>query len=88
MPSTSSQISPSERRQAAELRRERDQQERAEQAAEFAHAHLDADMPRSVAEAVFSLAWEHGHPSGWSEVENYYGEFATLANLAFKAGRG
>lgn len=88
MPNASArQISQIERRQAAEERRERDQQERAEQAAEFAAEHLDAGMPRSVSEAVFGLAWEHGHASGWPEIGNFYGEFAALANTAFRAGR-
>lgn len=27
---------------------------------------------------LYELAWEHGHAAGWSEVEMYFHEFATL----------
>lgn len=27
---------------------------------------------------LYELAWEHGHSSGFTEVENYYGDFAQL----------
>lgn len=31
------------------------------------------------ADALFRLAWEHGHASGHAEVASYYSEFAELA---------
>lgn len=43
-------------------------------------------VPRAVADKVYSLAWEHGHSSGYSEVENYYQDFAELARVAYEAG--
>lgn len=42
-------------------------------------------MPRSVGDAVWALAWEHGHSSGFSDVENYYGDFAELALKVWNA---
>lgn len=61
--------------------------ERRDHAAAMAAEHLAPGTPTVVADAVFSLAWEHGHSSGWSEIENFYIDFAALANIAFKAGR-
>ncbi len=43
-------------------------------------------VPREVAESVYSLAWSHGHASGYSEVENYYQDFAELARKAYEQG--
>ena len=32
--------------------------------------------PKSI--RCFELAWEHGHPSGYEEVYNYFGDFVDL----------
>ena len=32
--------------------------------------------PKSI--RCFELAWEHGHPSGYEEVYNYFGDFVEL----------
>jgi hypothetical protein len=34
---------------------------------------------------VYSQAWEHGHASGYSEVENYYGDLAEMARKLIAA---
>jgi len=34
---------------------------------------------------VYAVAWEHGHASGFSDVENYYGDFAELARKLLAA---
>lgn len=43
-------------------------------------------VPRAVADKVYSLAYEHGHASGYSDIENYYQDFAELARVAYEAG--
>jgi len=35
--------------------------------------------------AVYAAAWEHGHASGFGDVENYYGDFAELARKVLDA---
>jgi hypothetical protein len=65
------------------------QQERAERVAladRLASEYLP-DLPEHVADRTFALAWEHGHASGESEVENYYIDFADLAVTAFHEGK-
>jgi membrane-bound lytic murein transglycosylase len=34
---------------------------------------------------VYSAAWEHGHSSGYSVVESYYGDFAEMARKLIEA---
>ena len=61
--------------------------ERADHAAQMYADHAEPfGIPASVASAIYSLAYEHGHASGYSEVENYYGDFAGLVRVAFEAG--
>jgi hypothetical protein len=43
-------------------------------------------VPRSVSDKAYALAWEHGHSSGYSEVENYFQDFAELARVAYETG--
>lgn len=43
-------------------------------------------VPRSVSDRAYSLAWEHGHSSGYSQVENYFQDFAELARVAYEQG--
>ena len=50
-------------------------------------ADYAADLPKSVADRVFALAWENGHSNGDGEVESYYVDFADLAGDAYRAGR-
>jgi len=38
-----------------------------------------------IADRVFALAEEQGHASGRSDIENYYIDYAALANLAYSA---
>lgn len=40
-----------------------------------------------VDDKVYSLAWEDGHSSGVSEVENHYLDYAELAQIAFDEGK-
>lgn len=51
-------------------------------AAHLADEYL-SDIPEDIRAAVgtltFNLAWEHGHSSGCSDVENYYIDFADFA---------
>lgn len=42
--------------------------------AEFAN-----DLPKVAQDEVFSFAWEAGHASGYSEVRNYFIDFAEFA---------
>lgn len=34
---------------------------------------------------VYAVAWEHGHSSGYGEVEIYYGDFAEMARKLIEA---
>lgn len=43
-------------------------------------------VPRSVSDKAYALAWEHGHASGYSEVESYFQDFADLAHVAYERG--
>lgn len=43
-------------------------------------------VPRAISDKVYSLAWEHGHASGYGEVENYFQDFAELARVAYNWG--
>ena len=43
-------------------------------------------IPVAVANKIYALAWEHGHASGFGEVEMHYQDFADLAQVAYEAG--
>jgi len=45
-------------------------------------AHLEA-----VATPVFRAAWDQGHSAGYSEVENYYIDYAEIATNAYTVAR-
>ena len=45
------------------------------------------DLPVEVDDALFSKAWEHGHSSGYHEVEYYYCDLADLVLAAYRAGK-
>lgn len=62
------------------------QREERDRLAERLAGDYAKDLPRSVSDRVFSLAWEHGHASGEQDVESYYVDFADLAGDAFRAG--
>jgi hypothetical protein len=47
---------------------------------EYLRAEYAPDLAPSVESSLFSLAWEHGHASGYSDVENYYQDFAHFAD--------
>lgn len=51
----------------------------------LAAEYLPAETPTEVADKVFALAWEHGHSSGYSEVESYYIDFAELVHVTVKS---
>lgn len=42
-------------------------------------AEYASSLPHAAQDAVFTLAWEHGHSSGYTEVEGLYAQYATLA---------
>jgi hypothetical protein len=52
----------------------------AERDAEFREALLKAHGVENnpLSSRCYELAWEHGHSSGYSEVENYFNEFVDL----------
>lgn len=65
-------------------REERQAKKRAENAAHYARMYDDigqgvAGLNEAQHGIVYSKAWEHGHSSGYGEVESYYGEFAQMA---------
>jgi len=70
-----------EARRAAQRAEEKAHQDRMH--AEYAEPF---GIPRAVSGKVYSLAWEHGHASGYSEVENYFQDFAGLAQTAYEQG--
>lgn len=39
----------------------------------------------AIAERTYKLAYEHGHSSGYSEIENYYIDFADFALAVYSA---
>jgi hypothetical protein len=76
--------------QTRKLEREEAQaKERAENAAHYAKMFEEQSGVSGLNEAqhgiVYSLAWEQGHSSGFSEVEFYYGEFAEMARKVLDA---
>lgn len=55
-------------------------------AAALAETYLSdiAESRRAViAEHAFRLAWEHGHASGYGDVESYYQDFANFAQEVY-----
>jgi len=56
----------------------------AEHAAHYARMFEETGRPlaglnEAQHDAVFALAYEHGHGGGYGQVEDYYGNFAELA---------
>ena len=39
---------------------------------------------QALGQLVYDQAWDHGHSSGYGEVENYYSEFAETALKIYK----
>lgn len=78
---------------AADRKAEREARQAAERARNEAHYALMleeigqplAGLNEAQHGAVYAMAWEHGHASGYSEVENYYGDFAELARRVIEA---
>ena len=76
-------------RERAAAERKAEREERRAKAAAEAKGHYDrmfteigqplADLNEAQHGAVYSVAWEFGHSSGFAEVEGYYGDFAELA---------
>ena len=57
-------------------------------AAQFAvdlASELANDLPKSVQDKIFALAWENGHASGYSEVANFYEGYAEFARAVRNA---
>lgn len=46
---------------------------------------LADDLPKTVQDRIFQLAWDEGHASGYSEVANHYEELAEFACAVRKA---
>lgn len=65
--------------------RETAAQERAAHARRCATDYLPG-IPDSLTGDVYDLAWEHGHASGFSDVENHYQDFAGLTLAAYAQG--
>lgn len=49
---------------------------RAEHKARLAREEGLTDHPKL--DLLYGLAWEHGHASGWTDIESYFREFAEL----------
>lgn len=80
-----------DRDERVRLRREYDAAH-AELNGEFAAALADEYLSEisetrraAIGERTFALAWEHGHSSGYSEIENYYMDFAGFAIAVYSA---
>jgi hypothetical protein len=76
-----------ERRAEREARRNKDAAERAEHADRmFTEIGQPlAGLNEAQHSEVYSVAWEHGHSSGFGDVEIYYGDFAELARKVIAA---
>jgi hypothetical protein len=46
-----------------------------------------SSLPTAVQDRIWSKAWEDGHASGYSEIENHYIDNADFAEFAFNAGK-
>lgn len=73
-------------------REERQAKARQEQEGHFEKCFVEIGQPlaglnRAQHDAVYAVAWEHGHASGFGDVENYYGDFAELARKVLEAQR-
>lgn len=60
--------------------KEQYREKQAELNIQFEHAlYKEYDVENNPKrQKCFELAWEHGHSSGFSEVENYFSEFVEL----------
>lgn len=50
-------------------------------------ADYAADLPKTVTDRVFSLAWDQGHAYGKGEVEAFYIDVVDIAGDAYRAGK-
>lgn len=62
------------------------QAEERERLADALYADYASDLPKSVADTLFGLAWEYGHANGEGDVESHYVDFADVAGDAYRAG--
>jgi hypothetical protein len=44
-------------------------------------------LPKEITDRVFNLAWDKEHANGYQEVETDFQELASLARIAYDAGR-
>ena len=51
----------------------------------YLEATYASEIPAGAHEALYSLAWEHGHSNGYNETELYYDDFARLIRTALNA---
>src|SRR3954463_1229791 len=77
-----------------EAQRKENQERRAraeaENEAHYARMYEEIGQPLAGLNAaqhgtVYAMAWEHGHSSGYGEVEIYYGDFAEMARKLIEA---
>jgi len=59
-----------------EVRQERVSTLETEWRASLAEENGIDDLPQTAQDAVFALAYEHGHASGYDDIANHYAEFA------------
>lgn len=57
--------------------------ERAEKAAEFADTYAEG-MPQVVTDRIFDFAYREGHSDGYSVVESFYKDVATIVAQALR----
>lgn len=67
-----------------QVRREAARKERDDHKAALERTYGTAGNPK--ANALYDLAWDYGHASGFGEVESYYGEMARLITNYTKEG--
>lgn len=48
-------------------------------------SEISESRREAIGQRTFELAWEHGHSSGFSGVENYYMDFAGFALAVYSA---
>ena len=52
--------------------------------ADLARTYLPT-LPTDVTDVAFRMAWDHGHASGYGQVQDFYEEFADLAKRVEQA---
>ena len=45
------------------------------------------NLPTAVQDKIWEMAWSDGHHAGYPEVENYYTQYAALAEFAINAAK-